>query len=106
MWFLYRRMVINFFAVCGVTKFLDAITDKFIPKLGLEILGDVLTLSIFLAFVVLCMRYADYMYLLHADKKVAKGVVKSGTSLIAASVPILLAAGFFIAVFILGTQPS
>ncbi len=91
-WCFYRRMYVNGFALWVISNlisfFIGVMGLMFSSNFLLEELGSMLFLIIFSCAL---MAYGDYMYLRYAERKIAKGMTKGGTSLmIFIAIPILL----------------
>lgn len=69
LWFWYRKMYLYGF----LFVFLVAEASFFLKTMG--------TTGCFIVFNLVLMPYENYIYLLHADKKVKSGVLRSGTNM-------------------------
>ena len=82
LWFFYRKMYLNGFGVIAISRILDILGNTASQKLSLGLWGDYIDIGLALGFCALCMIYSDWIYLSYAEKKISKGTLKSGTSLI------------------------
>lgn len=97
-WFFYRRMYLNGLAVIGFDRFLSRFGDWLDQRLSSNLPGDIIIPCLDLIILIMLMRYSDYFYLLHANQKISKGILKSGTNM-----PLLLALYFsIILMFVVG----
>ncbi len=98
-WFFYRRMYLYgylFFPVCKIMEKIEArIVEKTIQNFPHMLRADVVEqtalmgLLPMLVLIILCMRYADYIYLVFASKKISKGITTNGVN---ANILLILAA--------------
>lgn len=80
LWSLYRRMYLNGFFGFGFYGIKNLIKDATRYKIYLRNI-DIIDGVILLIFIIFCMRYADYLYLVFASKKIAKGINSSGINM-------------------------
>jgi hypothetical protein len=99
--FFFRRMYVNALLVIIILHTFDRLTSQSVKYFSLGDWGDFVEISSSLLFLALIMRYADYIYLNHASKKISKGILRSGTSKTAFFISLILAVFAFCVAFLM-----
>jgi hypothetical protein len=105
-WFFYRRMYWDGLAIGMLSLYSDKLINYITKHFSLGVWKNVLEIGVPLLFIVFVMRYADYMYLRHASKKISKGVEKSGTSKTALIITVALLVCFCSIILCLGMSKT
>lgn len=89
-WFFYRRMYTQGWLIFIFNKLTDKIETGIVDRImhdyphllhaDVEKHATWTTIAIWLIFAILCVRYADYIYLVFASKEISKGRTTSGVN--------------------------
>lgn len=80
-WIFYRRMYLNGLYFICFDRCLSMLAPWFNYRLSSNFIGDVIVVCLDIIVITVLMRYGDYIYLNHANKKIAKGIIKGGTNM-------------------------
>lgn len=89
-WFFFRRMYANAFLVMLLSSSLNKLLVRIAKFFSLGVWEIYIEVSAGLLLMAFMMRYADYIYLIHASKKISKGMQSSGTNKTAAGIVFFL----------------